>query len=148
MNLANYCTNHNTYLALHSFFDFIIFIYTTHVIREGTSEKVNRSRKCINRSEAATWCSICRVSMLFSFNHFCFNNPYFNGFYVSTAGIFNVHMLQLQLQHEKNTIFYEYIHTHVTVQLYRWNIKSLKRRSIVIKMVETFVIEIRKLNPI
>jgi hypothetical protein len=32
------------------------------------------------------------VSMLFPFNHFCFNDPYFNDYYVSMAGTFNAHM--------------------------------------------------------
>jgi hypothetical protein len=41
--------------------------------------------------DAATWRSIFRVSMPFSFNHLCFNYPYFNGFPVSKAGTFNTH---------------------------------------------------------
>jgi hypothetical protein len=43
-------------------------------------------------NDAVTWCSICRVSMPFSFNHLCFNDPYliqrfvcFNGKYFKRA---------------------------------------------------------------
>jgi hypothetical protein len=34
--------------------------------------------------------------MPFSFNYLYFNAPYFNGFYLSMAGTFNVHIFQLR----------------------------------------------------
>jgi hypothetical protein len=44
--------------------------------------------------DAATWPTICRVLMQFSFNHRYFSTPYFNGFHLSTAGTFNMHIFQ------------------------------------------------------
>jgi hypothetical protein len=42
------------------------------------------------------WRSIFPVSMPFSFNNICFNDPYFNCFDVSKACTFNGHMFHLQ----------------------------------------------------